>query len=539
MRRWLVLSYLAVVVVVLVLLEIPLGILTAHHERDLLGVAASQQATSVAVLAGDDLARHDSADLVTLAHSYQAQTSGEVLVTDAVGQVLVDSNGDGKADLARLAPVVAAARAGRTVTESLHDERRPMTLAAVPIRNDEGTATVGAVVLSLPATASDNRIRAVWYALAGFGVVTLALTALFGDRVARSVTRPLAALEAAVGRFGAGHLGERTIPSGPPELRELAVEFNRMAAHIEDLLEAQSRFVADASHQLRSPLTALRLRLENLEAELGETPEAVSPLVAARTEVQRLSRLVDGLLTLSRADGAPPERRPVDVVDVIAGRVDAWEALADERGVALAASAPPLRNSDASLVPGDLEQILDNLLANALDATPGGRAISVDLAEGANELVIEVTDQGPGMTADERARAFDRFWQGSGRRGGSSGLGLAIVRQLSRRNGITVELQPASARGAAGGGPGRMPIRGADSAAVGRASAARGSGAGLPVPGSAVAESADPGSAGSGPEGSGRPAPGWAVPDAVGHVQAPDRGADPKRGLRAVIRIPC
>ncbi|MHB1928788.1 MAG: sensor histidine kinase [Acidimicrobiales bacterium] len=191
----------------------------------------------------------------------------------------------------------------------------------------------------------------------------------------------------------------------------------------------------------------MRLRLENLEAELDEqTGEA---LAAAGREVLRLSRLVDGLLVLSRADGFFPDLQPVDVALVIAERCDAWSALAAERRISLVDRIADRRATAALLVPGDLDQILDNLLANALDAAPGGTSIEVVLEPGArrDRLVVHVVDEGPGMSEDDRARAFDRFWQGPGRRGGHSGLGLAIVRQLAQRNGAEVELQAAPSGG--------------------------------------------------------------------------------------------
>jgi signal transduction histidine kinase len=466
-RRWLLLSYLSVVAIVLALLEIPLGVLTARHERDLLDVAATQQATSVAVLVGEDLDRGRVGDLAILSRTYRRNSTGQILVVNTAGRPLVDSDRDGFGDYRQARRMLAAALAGRTVVENASDDGQPVTVAAVPVRNDNGSRVNGALILALPATPSYNRIRDVWYALGAFGLVILLITALVGDRLAKAITRPLGALAGAVGRFGAGYLAERARPSGPPELRELGAEFNIMASHIEDLLAAQARFVADASHQLRSPLTALRLRLENLEAAVEDSPELTHPVVAARREVQRLSRLVDGLLTLSRADGAPAERVPVDVGEVIAGRVDAWSALADERGVRLEASVAGMRNPTVPLVPGDLEQILDNLLANALDATPDGRSITVEVAGAETTVTITVTDEGSGMTPEELARAFDRFWQGGGKHKGSSGLGLAIVRQLARRNGAAVEL-----RAAPGGGGGR----GADPPAAGGRGHRNGSG---------------------------------------------------------------
>ncbi|MGH9114661.1 MAG: sensor histidine kinase, partial [Acidimicrobiales bacterium] len=228
---------------------------------------------------------------------------------------------------------------------------------------------------------------------------------------------------------------------GPPQVRSLAAQFNQMAGRLAELVDAEARFVADASHQLRSPLTALRLRLENLEA--GSGGAAGDGLAAAGREVQRLSRVVDGLLTLSRTGGAEPDQAPVDVQAVIDERCDAWSALAEERGVELAVVGER-RPIETWLVPGDLDQILDNLLANALDASSQGGRIRVEIADmDTGHFVVHVVDEGPGMTAEERERAFDRFWQAapSDLNGGHSGLGLAIVAQIADRNRASVELR--------------------------------------------------------------------------------------------------
>jgi signal transduction histidine kinase len=229
-------------------------------------------------------------------------------------------------------------------------------------------------------------------------------------------------------------------------VRSLAHQFNQMAGRLADLVEAQNRFVADASHQLRSPLTALRLRLENLEA--GADPAAVGGIAAAAEEVQRLSRIVDGLLALSRVGRDQPERQPIDVADVIKGRCESWAAFAAERQVDLSPDVGADAGLTALLVPGDLDQILDNLLANALDACPEGSRVSVQLSPASNGHVeLHVTDEGPGMSPEDRRRAFDRFWQGPGSNGGHSGLGLAIVHQLAARNDALAELRQASPGG--------------------------------------------------------------------------------------------
>jgi signal transduction histidine kinase len=303
----------------------------------------------------------------------------------------------------------------------------------------------GAVLLAIPASATEHRVHDIWMALAGFAVAVLALTTIVGIVLARSLSRPLRRLESAVAQLGAGDLSARaTEERGPPQIRSLARQFNHMASRLGELVDSQSRFVADASHQLRSPLTALRLRLENLEA--SATSETAEGIAAAGREVQRLSRIVDGLLTISRAGQEEPRREAVDIGAVISQRCDAWDALAGEKSVALEHDGhEPLF---AMLVPGDLEQFLDNLLANALEATPDGSRIAVSVeSDRSRALRIHVTDEGPGMTQEESNRAFDRFWQGSSSNGGRSGLGLAIVRQLAGRNNGSIELRQAEPTG--------------------------------------------------------------------------------------------
>jgi signal transduction histidine kinase len=279
-----------------------------------------------------------------------------------------------------------------------------------------------------------------WLSLGVLAAALLGLAALVGLLLARSLTAPLVRLQDTAKRFGRGELDARVPSGGPTEIAALADEFNAMAERVHQLVETQRRFVADASHQLRTPLTALRLRLENLAASAG-SPD-VAELEAAEAETQRLARLVDGLLALSRAQDQRGSREPVDVMAVARDRRDAWAPLAEERGISLVVEGPAGQAS-ALAVPGHLEQILDNLLSNAVDATPPGTQVAV-VVDGLTEagdpvVVVHVRDQGPGMTPAEREHAFDRFWQGQDRVGGS-GLGLAIVQQLAESSGGNVEL---------------------------------------------------------------------------------------------------
>ncbi len=226
-------------------------------------------------------------------------------------------------------------------------------------------------------------------------------------------------------------------------MRELAHAFNDMVSRLDLLIGTQEQFVADASHQLRSPLTALRLRIENLEHEVG--PEVQDELASAIDEVDRLSRLVNGLLALARADRRAPERAELEIGPIARERGEAWQALGAERDVAVEVDAAPgLR---ALLSAGALEQVLDNLIANALEVAPPGTTVRVAAAAEADGGVrLEVVDEGPGMGPAEREHAFDRFWRGREDHPGS-GLGLAIVRRLVEADGGTVALHEAPGGG--------------------------------------------------------------------------------------------
>ncbi len=295
----------------------------------------------------------------------------------------------------------------------------------------------GAIRITYPYSAVDARILRFWLYLALIGVVVLLGAAVVGLGLARFVTRPLHRLEDAAAAVGEGKLEVRAPErDGPPEVRSLAAVFNETVAKLGRLLRSQGEFVADASHELRTPLTALRLRLESL-------PQSADRDAALR-ETDRLRDLVDGLLSLARADSGTEASARVDASELVRDRLAAWLPLADEHGVALVAQLDgplPVRAA-----PGRLTQVLDNLLSNALDASQAGGTVTMSAYAVSPWVELHLSDEGPGLTAEQRERAFDRFWRaGSG--AGGSGLGLAIVRRLVAADGGEVEL-----REAAGGG---------------------------------------------------------------------------------------
>jgi signal transduction histidine kinase len=165
----------------------------------------------------------------------------------------------------------------------------------------------------------------------------------------------------------------------------------------------------------------------------------------ATAEVVRMSRLVNGLLTLARAEAAVGTPERLSVSEIVSDRFEVWRAVAAERGVELRAGSV---DEHVLASPGNLEQVLDNVLSNALDVSPDGGTITVRARRVDDQVELEISDEGPGLPPADRLRAFDRFWRGPGTTGPSgSGLGLAIVKQLVSDDGGTVGLTDAAGGG--------------------------------------------------------------------------------------------
>jgi signal transduction histidine kinase len=426
-------TFAAFAAALLVLLAVPLGIATVRLARTQLLDLAGRQAGVFASLVADLLGPRDRAALVLQTARVPLGDGDRALVFDADGQLLADSGAS--APLPPLS-VARAALAGNAASQVV-GEPVDGAIAASPIVSPTGEVLGAAAVLI-----SDDRVEAgtrrQLLALAGGAVGILALAAAAGVQVARSFTRPVAQLDRAAQRLAAGDLDARApVPAGPPELRRLAVSFNTSSARLAELLQAQRSFTSDASHQLRTPLTALRLRLEGLEAAHPGDPG----VAAALAEVRRLSRLVEELLALSRVEGARPHPVATDLGACVRERAELWEPLAADQGVTLRAEVRP-GTPRAWAVPGAPEQVLDNLLANALTVAP--EASSVDLTAGpaGGDVVVTVADRGPGLDGAQRTQAFERFWRGPAAKGeGGSGLGLPIARQLVAASGGRLSLE--------------------------------------------------------------------------------------------------
>jgi signal transduction histidine kinase len=439
--RRLLLGYLGVTLFVLLSLEVPLGVQNQRTERRDLTARVSHDATVLAADAEDAVQRPNRRQLDALAAvaaDYAGRTGARAVIVDRRGYALVDTSARvrGTESFASR-PEIAAALGGRYpsgVRDSKTLQQR-LLYVAVPIA--ASGRVHGAVRITYPFSAVDARIRRYWLILALIGVVVLAGAAVVGLGLARFVTRPLRSLEDAAAAVGDGDLDARAPErEGPPEVRSLAVAFNETVAKLSRLLRSQGEFVADASHELRTPLTALRLRLESLPASRDRD--------AALHEADRLRDLVDSLLTLARADAGAESSTRVDATALIRERLEAWRPLADEHEVGLVAQLDgpvPVRAA-----PGRLAQVLDNLLANALEASPAGGTVTVSARVESPWVELHLSDEGPGLAPEQRRRAFDRFWRaGSG--AGGSGLGLAIVKRLVSADEGEVELGEAAGGG--------------------------------------------------------------------------------------------
>jgi signal transduction histidine kinase len=446
-------TYLLLTLVVLLALEVPLAIGYRDRQISQLQSGLERDAFVLASFASDTLAGTASppADLAVVASNYNAKADGRVVIVDSSGEVLADSDPAvaGQRNFASR-PEIADALSGQIATGSRYSTTLGNGLVYVAVPVSVGNRILGAVRVSYSTDQIDTKVRRYWLLLAGAGLATLAIAAAVGVLLARWVTRPIAALQMAATKIGDGDLTSRAdANSGPPEVRALATAFNTTALRLEHLVTAQEQFVADASHQLRTPLTALRLRLEMLE--LDDEEQSREDIEGARDEVQRMSRLVDGLLALARAERTPTTRpRRAALSTVVRERASAWQPLAAERDVAIDAGGADMR---ARFDPDHLSQILDNLIANALEVSPPGSTLSihVDREDSASGTIVavHVVDEGPGLSDEERDRAFDRFWRATNEHSelGGSGIGLAIVQKLAAADGGRAEL-----RAAPGGG---------------------------------------------------------------------------------------
>ncbi|MFI7606752.1 sensor histidine kinase [Micromonospora sp. NPDC049366] len=407
MRARLALLVAAVSVLTLVAFLVPLALLVRTVAEDRATVRATADAQSLVPVVGTA----DAATIRLTVEQLAADSGRPVSVYLPDGTVL-------GAPVPRTAAVALASR-GQSLTGESAAGRE--VVIAVQGRSD-GTGVIRVEVPRAELTAGVTRA---WLVLALLGLLLVLIGLLVADRLARTLVRPIDALSAVSHRLANAELDARVTPSGPAELREVAGALNHLAGRIQVLLVQEREQVADLSHRLRTPLTALRLEAESLR-----DPQDAARVTAA---VDGLERAVTGLIRQARWRRSP-EAGPAgsDAAEIVGERVAFWSVLAEDTGRALTLDLAP--GPLPVGVPGDeLAAAVDALLGNVFAHTPDGTPFTVRLARDEGQVVLTVADQGPGMPVDAVRRGASAA--------GSTGLGLDIARRAAQAAGGRLELR--------------------------------------------------------------------------------------------------
>jgi signal transduction histidine kinase len=432
-----------VLVLAIVALEVPL----ATSVTDRVDAEVRSQALAQADLAAATVAdllgrgRSDARRREQLVDVVATNARGRVIVVDRRGRLLADSSSSATGADYGARPEIRAALAGRRDQRERGSQTLDQTLLAssVPVLGDG--RPVGAVRITQSVEAVHRAVRRAWLGLALIGLVVLGVGLLVGSLIAGGITRPLRRLDEAARRVAEGDLGARVDVEGSSEQRSLARTFNVMTERLERLVKAQRLFVADASHQLRTPLTGLRLRMESVQGARLDA-QAASDVRAALGEIDRLALMIDELLELSRAGERDAAGSRLSLADVASRAALRWEATAGERGqrVAVAPASGGADDVDVWIAEADVDRIVDALVENALRYSPAGSEVELGVSAG----LLAVRDRGDGVEPGEQDAVFERFHRGSASRRGvaGSGLGLAIARELAWGWGGDVTLRP-------------------------------------------------------------------------------------------------
>ncbi len=412
----------------IVALEVPLGLSVRDRVSGEVRSQARGQADLVAASAAELLRSGQTTPLQELVDAAANATRGRVLVVDASGRVRADSAGrstigdnyGGRPELASAlnGSPTQVERGSRTLGERLLATTTPVLL---------GRRTIGAARVTQSVAAVSRAVARAWVGLVLIGLLVLGLGLAAGALIARQVARPLRRLDRAAAMVAAGRLDVRARVEGSAEQRSLARTFNDMTARLAELLHAQGQFVADASHQLRTPLAGLRLRIEEAQATTRDDAGA-RQLGAALREIDRLAAMVGELLELSRAGERQAHGTAVSLGAAARAAGERWDPTAAERDQRIVVEADGAGRAWCDRA--DLDRILDVLVENALRYSPEGVEITIAGEPGA----LAVLDRGPGLSEGEDEDVFARFHRGSAGRAvpGGTGLGLATARALAR-----------------------------------------------------------------------------------------------------------
>ena len=405
------------------------------HDIDLRALQASRELRAITVGGPPRPARP-----VELPTSALVDTSLYVQVLGLNGELLSRSE-----NLREPLPIppetLRLAVAGQEVRDRLDFETGKIEMQTAPLTVDG--SVVGVLQVAAPLQAAEGRLAGLRLVLAGVVLGALALAALIGWFLASRAMRPVDRMTRTARAIGeSGDLTRRLEePRERDELRRLASTFNDMLARLDQAVGTQRRFLADASHELRSPLAAIRTNVESLlRGGDAEPRERDASLRAIARETDRMGRLVADLLALARADsGQPLVREPVELDALLIEAYQQQRRLAD--GVTLT-----LGEIEQVEILGDadrLKQLVLNLVDNALRYTPRGGEVTLDVTGDGQWAMLRVDDTGVGIPPEHLPHIFDRFYRVDSprtRQGGGTGLGLAICKWVAEAHGGRIEV---------------------------------------------------------------------------------------------------
>jgi signal transduction histidine kinase len=406
MRRQISLLVAATTSAVILAFLIPLGLLVRTLAEDRAVAGASQEAQGVATLVAGVSDVGQLTDLVSLIDQ-RSERATSVLLPD--GTMIGTAPFGSSQSAASAASVISRARAGSAFTVVGPEGAQ----VVVPVYTSRGMVVVRTAVGT---NELHEGVTTAWVTFAGLGAVLMAVAVIGADLLGRRVSAPVSELAKVAHRLRAGELDARAVPGGPVETVELGEALNRLADRIGELLIAEREAVADLSHRLRTPVTALRL-----DAEAVSEPELSHRL---RNHIAHLERTVDAVVKDARRPVRSTLGRSCDAASVVRDRVAFWSALAadQERDLTVAIPAVPTK---AAIDEADLVDVVDALIDNVFAHTPDGTAFSVGLdISDPGTVRLEVADSGPGVASPDVAERGHSTAQ-------STGLGLDIVRRAA------------------------------------------------------------------------------------------------------------
>lgn len=362
-----------------------------------------------------------------------------ITVVDKKMRVLASSDPQVAADKEENHPEFVAARAGYAQYDVRWDEfaNQERVFVASPIRGKDDA--VAYVQLSMPTASIYAAMRQMWLMLFGVGVVILVLTTIVSVVLARGIARPVQRLTRASEEIARGHLEHRVVPQGPDEIERLGRAFNRMTEQLQELIAREQEFAANAAHELRSPLTSLRLRLELVQTVARTDAQLTARyLRQMERELTSLQRVVDQLLALTALDeGSRAARASFDPAPLLYELADEMSPLVQEAQVQLRVDVPdhlPTIKANAE----QLRMAVRNLLDNGIKYTPAHGCVTLRATPQDDLVLIAVSDTGNGIPLDALPHIFERFYRTANARSNrvrGSGLGLALTRSLVEANG--------------------------------------------------------------------------------------------------------